>query len=141
MNYRKYMRHHTEENLAWCRPYHSENGRVALSENEGRIQTLMIDGKEIDDDFAERNQSELWERVCRASIEDEELLDIETRRYSWREIALMDGLVECGCAECPWNDTCDAMSEEIEAPNELDDHPDSIFFPCSNSGIFGADGA
>lgn len=127
MTYREYMENHPEENLFWCLPYRSKNGRVALSENEGRIQTIMIDGEEIDIDWAKKDQSELWERVARASIEDDDLLDIETRRYSWREIALMDGLVECGCANCPWKDTCDAMSEEIETPNELDDHPGSIF--------------
>lgn len=114
MTYRDYMENHPEENLSWCRPYRSENGRVALVYNEGRILSLMIDEKEVDIDWPVRDQSQLWERVCRASIEDEALLDIETRRYSWREIALMDGLVECGCANCPFADTCDAMMEEIE---------------------------
>lgn len=127
MTYREYMENHPEENLSWCRPYRSENGRVSLSYNSGRIESAMIDGEEIHIGWAKKDQSELWERVARASIEDEALLDVETRRYSWREIALMDGLVECGCASCPWKDTCDAMSEEIEEPNELDDHPGSIF--------------
>lgn len=127
MTYREYMRNHPEENLSWCRPYRSENGRVALSCNAGSIQSLMIDEREIDTDWPSCDQSQLWERVCRASIDDEALLDIETRRYSWREIALMDGLVECGCANCPVADTCDAMLEEIEAPNELDDDAGSIF--------------
>lgn len=127
MNYREYMENHPEENLSWCRPYRSENGRVALSYNSGRIESAMIDGAEIAIDGAQKNQAALWERVARASIEDEALLDVETRRYSWKEIALMDGLVEGGCASCPWKDLCDAMSEEIEVPNELDDHPGSIF--------------
>ena len=128
MNYREYMENHPEENLSWCRPYRSENGRVALAMNEGNIAGLKIDGKEIDGPYTSADsQAKLWEMAAKASIEDDALLDIETDRYSWREIALMDGLVECGCANCPWKDTCDAMSEEIEAPNELDDHPDSIF--------------
>lgn len=114
MTYRDYMENHPEENLSWCRPYRSKNGRVALVYNEGRILSLMIDEKEVDIDWPVRDQSQLWERVCRASIEDEALLDIDTRCYSWREIALMDGLVECGCANCPFADTCDAMMEEIE---------------------------
>ena len=130
MTYREYMDNHLEENLSWCRPYRSENGRVALAMNGGDIAGLEIDEKEIDVPcaFADRQaQSKLWEMAARASIEDEALLDIETRLYSWREMALMDGLVECGCGSCPWKDTCDAMSEEIETPNELDDHPGSIF--------------
>lgn len=129
MNYRTYMENHPEENLSWCRPYRSENGRVVLTANEGQLEGLIIDGAEIEVAFppSKENQEQLWEKAARASIDDEELLDIETRRYGWREIAVMDGLVECGCANCPWNDICDAMSEEIETPNELDDHPGSIF--------------
>ena len=126
MTYREYMENHPEENLSWCRPYRSENGRVVLSYNEGRIQTLMIDGEEIEDfDPMSAKQEAAWERVCRASI-DEETLGLYSG-YSWSEIALRDGLVECGCADCPWKGICDAMSEEIETPNELDDHPGSIF--------------
>ena len=128
MTNREYMEIHPDENLSWCRPYRSENGRVVLTLNEGRIEGLMIDGVDIEDfDRVSYRQEATWERVCKASVEDKDLLDIETRRYSWREIALMDGLVECGCANCPWKGTCDAMSEDIETPNELDDHPDSIF--------------
>lgn len=125
MTYREYVENHPEENLSWCRPYRSENGRVALSCNEGRIQTVSIDGEEIDIDFSRHDQEPLWERACKAALDEDTLGRYDG--YSWREIALSDALVECGCANCPWKDTCDAMSEEIEAPNELNDHPGSIF--------------
>lgn len=120
MTYRDYFESHPEENLSWCRPYHSENGRVALAMNEGYICALTIDGEDVNIGPAHNytEQEPLWERVARASIEDEDLLDIETRRYTWREIALMDGLVECGCASCPFADICDVMSDEMETPEE-----------------------
>lgn len=126
MTYLDYMMDHPDENLSWCRPYASENERVKLSYNEVRIQSLMIDGVEIEDfDPMSYDQESVWERICKAS------LGVETlplySGYSWSEIAMRDGLIECGCASCPWRTICDAMQEEIETPNELDDHPDSIF--------------
>lgn len=123
---RSYMDRNPEENLSWCRPYRSNNGRVALAVNEGAICGLTIDGEDVDLTGMWRisEQAPLWERVCRASIDDADLLDIEARRYTWREIALMDGLVETGCSNCPYCDTCDAMLETMQVSGDEADRYD-----------------
>lgn len=121
MTYRDYMRDHTEENLSWCRPYRSGNGRVSVAVNDGEICGLIIDGQEIDlaGKWRISEQAPFWEMICKVSVEDADLLADEAELgYSPSEIALMDGLVECGCANCPFADLCDAMSEELGEDEE-----------------------
>ena len=123
---RSYMARHEGENLGWCRPFRSDNGRVALTYAEGVLASLEIDGEEIDAfDPHDKAREDLWERVCRASTEDEYILDKDARHYTWSEIALMDCLVECGCSSCPWFGMCDAMSDEISVfGNETAEYSD-----------------
>ena len=106
------MNRHEGENMGWCRPFRSNNGRVALAYAEGALAGLEIDGEEIDTfDPRDKAREDLWERVCRAATTDEELSVFAG--YSWSEIALQNYVVECGCSSCPWFGMCDAMSEEM----------------------------
>lgn len=110
MTYRDYFENHSEENLSWCRPYRSENGRVRLAINEGEICGLLIDGNDICGKF-DGDEDQLWKMICEAA-DDEGVLGLYDG-YTWREIAMRDFLTECGCADCPFADVCDAMEEEF----------------------------
>lgn len=118
-----YMEHNPDESTPYCAPYRSDNGRVSAAVYEGYLSALNINGEEIHVSLAQNytEQEPLWERISRAALDSEDdayLLDQETRRYSWREIALMDALVEHGCSSCPWRDICDAMQEEMSIPSD-----------------------
>lgn len=60
------------ENLSWCRPYVSEDGKKAIVVNEGEI--VSSEGLNVNDV---------------SDLEIDEIIDNEN-------------LYECGCAGCPW---------------------------------------
>ena len=128
-----YMTRHYDENLAWCRPYRSENGRVALSVCEGVLSGLEIDGQEIDVfDPHDKAREDLWEKVARAAVTDKDELTL-FNGYSWSEIVLQNYVVECGCSTCPWFEQCYAMYEDMEVVgNEADDYTDDEIIDASD---------
>lgn len=112
MTYREYFEGHHDENLSWCRPYRSRNGRVQLALCEGQICGLLIDGEEIRLPAGKQStDGEIWERICEASCDDDSL---SYEGYTWSEIALRDFLVEGGCASCPFNRECEDMDQDVE---------------------------
>lgn len=99
---KQYEKMMPNENLSWCRPMVSRDGRVTLAVNEGAIVGLMLDGKEL------QISEEEIARVARIVNESYD-------NYSgWNNThILLDGdLTELGCSSCPWRDVCDAMDEE-----------------------------
>lgn len=68
------------ENLSWCKPMVSRDGRVTIAVNEGAVAGLMVDGKDLqpsnqeiarlDDDFIELGCSDCpWRDICEAMDE------------------------------------------------------------------------
>lgn len=80
---KQYEKMMPDENLSWCKPMVSKDGRVTIAVNEGAVVGLMLDGK-----------------------------DLQPSNWSDTHILLDGDFVEIGCGACPWRDICDAMDEK-----------------------------
>lgn len=92
------------ENLSWCKPMVSRDGKVMLAVNEGTIVGLMVDGKDL-----QLSNQEI--------IKAAKIVNNDYNYYSdWDDVhILLDGdLIELGCNSCPWRDVCDAMDMDEE---------------------------
>lgn len=99
---KQYEKMMPNENMSWCRPMVSRDGRVEFAVNEGVVVGLMIDGE----DLQLSNQE-----ITRAA----RLVNKSYDEYSAENATdiLLDGdCFEVGCSACPWRDICDAMDEE-----------------------------
>lgn len=106
---RAYMDEHPDENLGWCKPYRSDDGHVAFTVNEGRLDSVCINGKY----YSTLDMDALWHEIYKALVPEEERNLYSG--YTESEIVRLHGYAhECGCADCPWNDICEAM--DIEMP-------------------------
>ena len=76
------------ENMSWCKPFISKDGKTAIIQSEGDIISAMIDGK--------------WLNISNDKVEK------EIKKYNID----FDSLHERGCADCPCRDDCDAMYME-----------------------------
>lgn len=101
------------ENLGWCKPYMSDDDRIAVALMEGEIITVQIDGRDIEWDEDRkttwRYSAELLHRLARSINPDYD----DYNGYDDTEI-ILDALHERGCSDCPWRDECDAMDCEEE---------------------------
>ena len=88
---------HTE-NLGWCKPYTTSDGRFAVAVCEGDIVSMLIKGVDID------TTPETIKALAATINEDYSLY----RGCSDCDIAL-DAMTETGCASCPWRDCCECM--------------------------------
>ena len=91
------------ENLSWCKPFVSE--RVSFAMNEGKIETIIIDGEEIDDPTEDDIANAA--KIVNPNYDDYD-------GWHTTHILLEGDIREVGCAECPWFDRCDAMDGEVE---------------------------
>lgn len=89
------------ENLSWCKPIRSKNGRVFASITEGAVSALRID--EVD--YLTKDKILPMLKTA-AKISNPDYGD-----YSdWDDFEIMmDAAAEMGCSACPWRDECDAM--------------------------------
>lgn len=94
------------ENLGWCRPYISEDGKDAIAINEGEAVSLMVDGR----DFP---ASEITPDAIKALAQK---VNTDYALYSgWSDLHIAaEALREVGCADCPWRDICEAMVVDDE---------------------------
>lgn len=96
------------ENLGWCKPYVSDDGKYAIAVNEGEIAGMIFDGEDIAP--GKLDSADIINKFAKAVNPD---FDI----YSgWGDlhIALDGDIKECGCANCPWFGICDAMDGEVD---------------------------
>ena len=95
-----------DENLDWCCPYISNNGRVEISCNEGDY-TIRINDKDIqyDDGIAKTAQGrKIIDMIAQAVMDDE--YDPEAE---YDMIDVLGYCEECGCRDCPWAKNCEPM--------------------------------
>lgn len=96
------------ENLGWCKPYVSDDGKNALAVNEGEVAGMILNGEDIKADKLDKG--DLLERFARAVNPDYDDYD----GWDNLHIALEGNVRECGCANCPWFGICDAMDGDVE---------------------------
>lgn len=105
---KNYERMSHGENLDWCRPYISDDERIAVAVNEGEIINIQVDGRDIEWDekrkFSFGYSENLLHRLAQEINPNYDLY----KGYTDTHI-ILDTLEERGCAECPWRDECDAM--------------------------------
>ena len=89
-----------DEDMSWCKPYVSTDGKVWAIECNGKIETIK-NGDEIVDHPTE----EYIAKVARQINEDFDYY----RGYS-AEYILMDAMKKCGCWQCPFKIDCDAVN-------------------------------
>lgn len=105
------------DNLGICKPYSSADGRFEVSLYCDEIIKIRIDGKDVpydeDRQYTQGYSKALVNTVARIINPDyvyyDDLDDTDDTEI------ILDALVECGCADCPWRDDCDAM-EPAPAP-------------------------
>lgn len=104
MTTRDYMRTNADENLSWCRPFVSDDGKYAVAVNEGNAVSIILNGHDLE---LTPESVRMLAQAVNADYDD-------YNGYSDLQIAL-DAMTETSCAKCPWFETCAAMDEEIES--------------------------
>lgn len=107
--YADYMRDNPDENLDWCKPYVSDDGRYAIAINEGEIiEAITPEGHLPVGHLSPLTEDEI-EKLARE-------IDPEYELYSgWTDTEIiLNKLHETGCASCPFFGKCDAMSQRME---------------------------
>lgn len=101
MSYRDMM---IEErgNLGWCKPLSFLGGRVVVALNEGQVECVSIDGKDLPE------CPETTRAV--AKLVNPEYDDYINR--SDTDIILDAAHKELPCCKCPWFYDCDAMEDD-----------------------------
>ena len=109
MTYGDYMLDHPEENLYWCRPYFSADGRYAIAVNEGEIiEAVTPDGHMPEGHVSPLTKDEIH-TLAQAVNPDYSMC----RGYTDEEL-IYQVMREGACADCPFFHQCDAMQQEME---------------------------
>lgn len=127
--YRKYMIAEGG-NLGWCKPYITDDGKIAFVECEGRVQDARIDGVDLETTHNVLRPQELtaesFAKLAHALHgKDYEMYDgyTDDERVS---LAVNDGKIrECDCCDCPYFHDCEAMNN----PDTWDEMPESAEYP------------
>lgn len=97
------------QNLGWCKPYVSNDGKYAIAINEGEIAGMILNGEDIGPD--KLDSTDILRKFAQT-------VNPDYSNYSgWGDlhIALEGSIAECGCAGCPWFGICDAMDGDVDA--------------------------
>ena len=106
MTYREIMLE-TDENLGWCKPYISADGKNAVAIDDGRPVSMLFDGYSVDD-----ITPDAMRRFVRAVNPDANSADIDDADADELRDLATEPLHESPCHACPWFDICAAMDEE-----------------------------
>lgn len=107
--YAEYMAEHPEENMSWCRPYVSDDGRYAVAVNDGEIIEAVTPKGHMPEGHLSPLTDEEIEELAREIDHDYNLYD------GWNDTEIiLDKLHETGCASCPFFSRCDAMTQTME---------------------------
>lgn len=102
MTYREMMQENGE-NLGWCKPLSFLNGRVFVTQAEGSITAMRLDGEDIP--VTPENLT-LVAKLVEPCYDDFDGWD-DTH------IIMQSDSKELSCCNCPWFDVCDAMDEDV----------------------------
>ena len=109
MTYGEYMQENPDENLSWCRPYVSKDGRYAIAVNEGEIiEAITPEGHMPEGHLSPLTEDEIH-TLAQAVNPDYSMY----RGYTDEEL-IYQVMRETGCAYCPFFDHCDAMTKEMD---------------------------
>lgn len=120
-------------NIGWCKPYITDDGKIAFVECEGVIINAAIDGADLP------TTTSIYSYPNRQHLTDESLVKLARslhggdydlyEGYSNDELvtfAVYDGKIrERDCADCPFFHDCEAM----ENPDTWDEMPESKLYP------------
>lgn len=95
------------DNLSWCKPLISKDGRVALIRNEGRTTELYIDGEDVD--VNDGNIDRAARIAAGESCEDGYIYDEDDLLWSCEEAA---------CWQCPAYAECECWENEEDEEDE-----------------------
>ena len=113
------------ENLGWCKPYFSKNGRVQFTINEGAIVSICVDKNEI---VPAKNHlsSQQPEHFSEDTLK--EVARMINERYDSLSDSEQDQMILAGeisegaCCECPWFLSCEAMDNRDGLESEEDEN-------------------
>lgn len=116
MTTRDQMRENNE-NLSWCKPLSYLDGKVVVAINEGSIDSIQVDGRDVEHDAKGRHCGPCYsdatiERVARMILGED--YDFCSGYTPAQMLKGAGGAEELPCRLCPWFDVCAAMDEEIE---------------------------
>ena len=107
MTMRDYMREH-DENMYWCKPFLTEDGSVAYTSFEARINDIKMDG-------AEKHGSDITAEDLNALARRLESFYDCCEGYTDTEIIFTSTTArESACHECPWFEDCAAMDDPVD---------------------------
>lgn len=108
MTYREYFEAHEDENLSWCKPYANKDEDCFAIMHDGTIERVGTPEME-----AQRYDGSLNDETLEAFARR---VNPDYNLYSgWSdEHIILEAMHECGCANCPFIDDCEAMGEEIQ---------------------------
>lgn len=98
------------ENLSWCKPMATDDGKVWMICHEGEKPTITAaDGARISDG----TKIQALARAYNADYDD------AVQNGDGATDILRDAMRECGCCKCPLRDKCECMeNQEDESDND-----------------------
>ena len=103
--YRDIMRT-SDDNLGWCKPYVSSDGKNAIAIADGRPVSLLINGHDIDDITPDAMRR--FVLAVNPDMDIDDIADADTLELA------TEPLHESPCHDCPWFAVCAAMDEEYD---------------------------
>ena len=102
------------DNLGWCKPYESKDGRVSFVMCEGEMSGAMVEGNEIDfgSDLPESEKWKILGRALGAGEDDDE--------EDCKNIVFLKSR-ECSCRSCQYYDICEQWADEDNEDEEEDE--------------------
>ena len=98
------------ENLGWCKPYVSEDNRVAFTLNEGEIDKMRLDSGDRKMSIEKPDSDEIHLAAMILSCNDERAI---TDYYDSDMDYIMHRCSEVGCTYCPFKKDCVNVREHI----------------------------
>ena len=107
--YRDYMRENPDENLTWCCPYVTDDGRYAVAVNEGEIIEAVTPEGHLPEGHLSPLTAQEIEALARAVNPDYDLYE------GWDDTYItLQAMHKTGCADCPFFERCDAMDQRMD---------------------------
>ena len=92
-------------NMGWCRPFLSLDDKYAIVVKDGAAICMMINGQKIDD---VHGNMQGFAKAVNPNYDN---------YFGWTDLQIAldtSDMREHNCMDCPWNDVCELMNEELE---------------------------